>query len=73
MVFCRRSATPRLNYLGSDPDVPATWPRDGRMRRKNMLGVDEELGTTDDHLRGVDLNRNNAPLLGHQQRRQFLR
>jgi hypothetical protein len=31
------------------------------MRRKNMLGVDEVLGTTADHLFGVDLNRNTTP------------
>jgi hypothetical protein len=35
-------------------------PRDGRMRRKNMLGVDEDLATDADRLLGVDLNRNNA-------------
>jgi len=31
------------------------------MRRKNMLGPDEDLFTQGDHLLGVDLNRNNAP------------
>jgi len=36
-------------------------PRDGRMRRKNMLDVDEMLTTSDDYLLGVDLNRNNNP------------
>lgn len=36
-------------------------PRDGRMRRKNMAEVDEDLDTLDDNLLGVDLNRNNAP------------
>lgn len=35
-------------------------PRDGRMRRKNMLDVDEALTTAADRLLGVDLNRNNA-------------
>ena len=35
-------------------------PRDGRMRRKNMLAVDEDLSTDADRLFGVDLNRNNA-------------
>ena len=34
-------------------------PRDGRMRRKNMLNVDEDLSTAADRLFGVDLNRNN--------------
>jgi hypothetical protein len=36
-------------------------PRDGRMRRKNMREVDEELETLIDSLHGVDLNRNNTP------------
>ncbi len=35
-------------------------PRDGRMRRKNMRNVDEDLTTEADRLLGVDLNRNNA-------------
>ena len=34
--------------------------RDGRMRRKNMKGVDEDLSTFDDYLLGVNLNRNHA-------------
>lgn len=34
-------------------------PRDGRMRRKNMRDVDEDLSTDADRLLGVDLNRNN--------------
>lgn len=34
--------------------------RDGRMRRKNMQGVDEQLDTTGDYLFGVDLNRNHS-------------
>ncbi|MCX7554044.1 M14 family zinc carboxypeptidase [Marinicella sp. S1101] len=38
-----------------------TGPRDGRMRRKNMRDVDEVMTTENDHLLGVDLNRNNAP------------
>jgi hypothetical protein len=36
-------------------------PRDGRMRRKNLLDTDEDLFTQGDHLNGVDLNRNNNP------------
>lgn len=36
-------------------------PRDGRMRRKNMNGVDTALNTTANNLLGVDLNRNNDP------------
>ncbi len=46
------------------PTVPVAelfdLPRDGRMRRKNMLDVDEDLSTDADRLLGVDLNRNNA-------------
>ena len=40
---------------------PGDWPRDGRMRRKNMRDVDEQLATESDNLFGVDLNRNNNP------------
>jgi len=36
-------------------------PRDGRMRRKNLLDTDEDLFTQNDFLFGVDLNRNNPP------------
>lgn len=36
-------------------------PRDGRMRRKNLLNTDEDLYTRSDFLHGVDLNRNNNP------------
>ncbi len=36
----------------------ASYPRDGRMRRKNMHGVDQDLSTIGDNLRGIDLNRN---------------
>ncbi|MCP4414596.1 MAG: hypothetical protein GY808_18735 [Gammaproteobacteria bacterium] len=42
-------------------DDPSDWPRDGRMRRKNMRNVDEELSTTNDALWGIDLNRNHDP------------
>ncbi len=52
---------PTLNYLGVDDRYPDQWPRDGRMRRKNMLGADALLETQDDLLAGVDLNRNNEP------------
>ena len=52
---------PSTNWLGADPRYPDTWPRDGRMRRKNMRGVDMILASEDDHLLGIDLNRNNAP------------
>lgn len=59
--FLQTQRTPTLNFLGADPSFPDFWPRDGRMRRKNMLGVDEDLETRSDHLLGVDLNRNNPP------------
>jgi hypothetical protein len=59
--FMQTQRYPTLNYLQSDPNDPEESPRDGRMRRKNMLSADEELSTTIDHLNGVDLNRNNNP------------
>ncbi|MDX2417269.1 MAG: M14 family zinc carboxypeptidase [Xanthomonadales bacterium] len=59
--FMQTQRYPILNYLQSDPDNPDYSPRDGRMRRKNMLNTDEDLFTTFDHLNGVDLNRNSAP------------
>ena len=59
--FMQTQRYPALNYMQSDPDDPDFSPRDGRMRRKNMLSADEDLYTTFDHLNGVDLNRNNSP------------
>jgi hypothetical protein len=59
--FLQTQRYPALNYMQSDPDDPNYFPRDGRMRRKNLLGADEDLYTTSDHLNGVDLNRNNNP------------
>lgn len=53
---------PSQVLIGQDPCSPSTWPRDGRMRRKNMRGADESLATLGDHLQGVDLNRNHPPL-----------
>lgn len=47
--------------VGADPRFPDRWPRDGRMRRKNMRGADAQLLTVTDHLQGVDLNRNHEP------------
>lgn len=41
-------------------------PRDGRMRRKNMPDVDEDLSTNADRLKGVDLNRNSSVFWGVQ-------
>jgi len=52
---------PASAILDTDPRFPAHWPRDGRMRRKNMRGVDEDLYTFADHLGGIDLNRNHPP------------
>jgi len=59
--FLQTQRFPSTNWLGSDPDDPESSPRDGRMRRKNMLGSDQDLMTQHDHLLGVDLNRNNPP------------
>jgi hypothetical protein len=59
--FLQTQRYPSLDWIDTDPDDPEESPRDGRMRRKNMLGPDEDLFTQDDHLLGVDLNRNNAP------------
>ena len=47
----------RTTYRGD----PSNWPRDGRMRRKNMRGVDTDLRTEADGMLGVDVNRNNSP------------
>ncbi len=64
--FLQTQRFPSTNWYETDPfdleDDPQPSPRDGRMRRKNMLGVDENLATIDDHLLGVDLNRNFPPL-----------
>lgn len=59
--FMQTQRYPAHSWLGTDINYPAESPRDGRMRRKNMLGVDEDLQTSGDHLLGVDLNRNNSP------------
>ena len=59
--FLQTQRYPTRNWLGTDPNDPRGSPRDGRMRRKNMLGPDEILTTQGDHLLGVDLNRNNLP------------
>jgi len=59
--FLQTQRFPRRDWMGTDPGDPEYSPRDGRMRRKNMLGADEDLLTQDDHLQGVDLNRNNPP------------
>jgi len=59
--FLQTQRYPTSNWLGTDINDPSFSPRDGRMRRKNLLMTDEDLFTVDDHLLGVDLNRNNAP------------
>jgi hypothetical protein len=59
--FMQTQRYPAHSWLGTDINSPNSSPRDGRMRRKNMLGVDEDLSTQADHLLGVDLNRNSAP------------
>ncbi|MBT8069523.1 MAG: hypothetical protein KJO80_03735 [Gammaproteobacteria bacterium] len=59
--FLQTQRNPNLSYMQSDPDDPDYSPRDGRMRRKNMLSADEDFYTTFDLLNGVDLNRNNNP------------
>ncbi len=59
--FKQTQRFPDRNWMGTDINDPEFSPRDGRMRRKNMLMADENLLTQDDHLNGVDLNRNNAP------------
>lgn len=69
--FLQTQRTPSLNWVGADPRYPDEWPRDGRMRRKNMNGPDENLHTEADHLLGVDLNRNNDPFWASSQRSSF--
>src|SRR5690606_25599143 len=59
--FLQTQRYPTQALVGADPRVPGDWPRDGRMRRKNMRGVDENLQTLGDHLGGIDLNRNHPP------------
>ena len=59
--FLQTQRYPTQSWLGTDPDDPNGSPRDGRMRRKNMLNVDEVMTTQGDHLNGIDLNRNNPP------------
>ena len=41
--------------------VSVNSPREGRMRRKNLRGVDFDINTDADNLFGIDLNRNSAP------------
>lgn len=62
--FQQTQRFPDQAIIGADPRQPNVWPRDGRMRRKNMLGADENLSSFGDHLQGVDLNRNHPPFWG---------
>ena len=62
--FLQTQRYPTRVIVGQDPQSPNDWPRDGRMRRKNMRGVDENLTSFADHLFGIDLNRNHAPYWG---------
>lgn len=59
--FKQTQRYPANAILSTDQDDPGNWPRDGRMRRKNMRGVDTDLSTEGDYLAGIDLNRNNSP------------
>lgn len=59
--FVQTQRFPDRVLVGADPAHPTLWPRDGRMRRKNMRGADNVLATVADHLAGVDLNRNHSP------------
>ncbi len=59
--FLQTQRYPRSNWLGVDNRHPDYSPRDGRMRRKNLRGADENLNTAHGRLAGVDLNRNNEP------------
>ncbi len=59
--FLHTQANPSAVWLDIDNRFPEFWPRDGRMRRKNLRDNDGSFFTTSDLLRGVDLNRNNPP------------
>lgn len=55
------NVTPTPDSVQTSTNPPQfQQPRDGRMRRKNMRDVDEDLDTEADRLMGIDLNRNNA-------------
>lgn len=58
--FLVTQADPDRIWEGQDP-TDLSWPRDGRMRRKNLRNSDGVFSTSADHRGGVDLNRNNAP------------
>lgn len=62
--FRQTQRYPTVVLVGADPRWPQFWPRDGRMRRKNMRDADTALFSFGDHLNGVDLNRNFDPFWG---------
>ena len=64
--FLQTQRFPDQALVSEDGDVQRAndpnYPRDGRMRRKNMRGpVNELLDENSDGMLGVDLNRNNPP------------
>jgi hypothetical protein len=59
--FLQTQRYPNTTLQSTFTEDPTTWPRDGRMRRKNMRDVDEDLATEEDGMLGIDLNRNNSP------------
>lgn len=59
--FLQTQRHPDKTLQSAFSEDPSTWPRDGRMRRKNMRNVDEDLATPGDALLGIDLNRNQNP------------
>lgn len=63
--FLQTQRYPDQTLLSEDGDAQRSgdsdYPRDGRMRRKNMRATDEVLDLNADGMNGVDLNRNNPP------------
>lgn len=60
-LLTRVCEAPEQGNAEADCDADSAYPRDGRMRRKNLRDSDGDISTTADALNGVDLNRNNAP------------
>lgn len=71
--FQQTQKFPATAIVSSDQDDLPNWPRDGRMRRKNMRNVDNELSTEGDTLDGIDLNRNNDPFWATNSNRSSFR
>lgn len=62
--FLTTQRAPRTTRIDEDPQNSPSdplYPRDGRMRRKNLSNSDGQLESADDTLQGVDLNRNLGP------------